>query len=74
MLILYKLACYEGISDLMIGLYFLVNQSYEVAYLWKCNGCGLSVLAHGLRDSGELRLPPKGAVLSLALLLVRCLQ
>ena len=34
MLILYKLACYEGISDLMIGLYFLVKQSYEVAYLW----------------------------------------
>ena len=39
-----------------------------------CNGCGLSALARGLRDSGELRLPPKGAVLSLALLLVRCLQ
>ena len=40
----------------------------------KCNGCGLSALARGLRDSGELRLPPKGAVLSLALLLVRCLR
>ena len=36
--------------------------------------CGLSALARGLRDSGELRLPPKGAVLSLALLLVWCLR
>ena len=34
---------------------------------------GPSVPAHGLRDLGELRLPPKGTVLSLALLLVWCL-
>ena len=35
--------------------------------------CGLSVPAHRLRDLGELCLPPKGAVLSLTLLLVQCL-
>ena len=35
---------------------------------------GLSVPARGLWDLGELRLPPKGAVLSLTLLLVQCLQ
>ena len=35
---------------------------------------GLSAPACGLWDLGELRLPPKGAVLSLTLLLVRCLR
>ena len=35
---------------------------------------GPSAPARGLRDSGELRLLPKGAVLSLTLLLVRCLR
>ena len=35
---------------------------------------GPSAPAHGLRDSGELRLPPKGAVLSPTLLLVWCLR
>ena len=35
--------------------------------------CGPSAPAHGLWDLGELCLPLKGAVLSLALLLVRCL-
>ena len=35
---------------------------------------GPSAPAHGLRDSGELCLPLKGAVLSLALLLVWCLR
>ena len=37
-------------------------------------GRGPSVPAHGLRDSGELRLLLKGAVLSLTLLLVQCLR
>ena len=36
--------------------------------------CGPSVPAHGLWDSDELCLLPKGAVLSLALLLVWCLR
>ena len=34
MLIFNQLACYEGISNLMISFYFLIKQSYEVTYLW----------------------------------------
>ena len=39
-----------------------------------CNGSWAICASPGLWDSGELHLPPKGTVLSLALLLVRCLR
>ena len=65
------------------GTTLLLNEGYSqpmASNLVPTQGCqnvmdrGLSVPACGLRDSGELRLPPKGAVLSLTLLLVRCLR